>query len=895
MPASNDVGGVKVNGVVLGGQGGNNTTGNRRKRQRTLVSCTECHRRKQKCDRQWPCGNCTSRSASHLCQYERKASHNRDETNLWKGGNAGTESLHTDESGGDIGEDSEGDLENMAMNTRKNASEFGYTIGIQNTSLNVLEKLDICCNNQLHPVYSDRTFRFSNPTDLSIYNQFIRMIPARPFTNLLVQVFFTEINFLYGTLHQPTFNKLLDEWWLIATSPRSSSDAVSTPILPIGRGFGNDPYLLKDIHFFPSLLLQVQALSIQLLPREHHEYVSQIKLGIGETFHELSSRFSNASCELATLLAGTCTLSLGRVQQAFLRASWLKNEGRMHESWHCLGTAIRSAQEQGLHLESGVRGRAGTGGLLRGVGGMRSMVPNNMADQLKMMWHKEMEKRVWINLYAWDRFMAMLLGRPTMINDKHCTVTPPLDCEIPADLTQHEPTPRGVMDPPTPFTQRILEYRTSYLGNELDEMNQEFAATGTPDFPRLDALHTKIMAFTETFPPEFSITNRDTRHDSLRPFLAVQAALLKCTFFSVLVALHRPYLFIREKSRKEIVRACLIMLAAQDTLVRLLKEHLHRIYAICFFTFDPCVLLAAVIITNCGNMDQQTVEESLVALRAGWRRLRLLGSHVRLAEKGAVVLRVLLRKVELVAERWKWKRDIPIGSGQASSEGSSGGGSSSATNAMSKSPLLPDGVGGISVPRSRSNPRSSPAGRISSNPKPYSRNSGTQLQRQGRRSPENALQVGSAARHEQLPAEINHSNAMLNAKLPHTATFLEAINTSSFNGHNQHHNQTTMPLEWGSTGLIDGPITHDQMGPLPSTTSTLMSGVSSAPFDFGKPTGGGFGGFFNGGNAFPMNVAVGEDSSMAGHGTEGGEHAEWVVPHGDGLWQNLLGIFNPEP
>lgn len=64
----------------------------RKRRQRPIISCTECHRRKQKvsieslsgvplylkrsltaesqCDRQEPCGNCTLRSASHLCTYE---------------------------------------------------------------------------------------------------------------------------------------------------------------------------------------------------------------------------------------------------------------------------------------------------------------------------------------------------------------------------------------------------------------------------------------------------------------------------------------------------------------------------------------------------------------------------------------------------------------------------------------------------------------------------------------------------------------------------------------------------------------------------------------------------------------------------------------------------------
>lgn len=39
----------------------------RRKRQRVQYSCSECHRRKQKCDRGAPCGSCVARKAPHLC------------------------------------------------------------------------------------------------------------------------------------------------------------------------------------------------------------------------------------------------------------------------------------------------------------------------------------------------------------------------------------------------------------------------------------------------------------------------------------------------------------------------------------------------------------------------------------------------------------------------------------------------------------------------------------------------------------------------------------------------------------------------------------------------------------------------------------------------------------
>ena len=33
-------------------------------------ACTECHRRKQKCNRQWPCNNCQKRKVADQCRFK---------------------------------------------------------------------------------------------------------------------------------------------------------------------------------------------------------------------------------------------------------------------------------------------------------------------------------------------------------------------------------------------------------------------------------------------------------------------------------------------------------------------------------------------------------------------------------------------------------------------------------------------------------------------------------------------------------------------------------------------------------------------------------------------------------------------------------------------------------
>ena len=46
------------------------TPGGVKHRHRTPISCSQCRRRKIRCDRQFPCGPCLARDAADSCQYE---------------------------------------------------------------------------------------------------------------------------------------------------------------------------------------------------------------------------------------------------------------------------------------------------------------------------------------------------------------------------------------------------------------------------------------------------------------------------------------------------------------------------------------------------------------------------------------------------------------------------------------------------------------------------------------------------------------------------------------------------------------------------------------------------------------------------------------------------------
>lgn len=188
------------------------------------------------------------------------------------------------------------------------------------------------------------------------YTYIISRIPPRPYVQLLVNVFFVECNWMYEALHEATFRAQVEDWY---------------------AAHGNDT---REALEFTMLLLQVLAIACQMLPRKHWREMAQLTLG-REDFRELSREYSNAGAELGTKLIGN-PASQVMLQGWFLRASFLKSDGRTVESWHSLAHAIREAQEMGYHKERGVS-RGG--------------------DVVENMWKREIEKRLWVRLYVWDR------------------------------------------------------------------------------------------------------------------------------------------------------------------------------------------------------------------------------------------------------------------------------------------------------------------------------------------------------------------------------------------------------------------------------------------------------------------------------------------------------------
>ncbi|KAL3482027.1 fungal-specific transcription factor domain-containing protein [Aspergillus californicus] len=107
---------------------------------------------------------------------------------------------------------------------------------------------------------------------------------------------------------------------------------------------------------------------------------------------EKGKEYVRTSCGIIDVWQDNFTLDQARA--ALLASMFLYEVNSKSASWVWNGSAVRVAQEIGLHLESG------PWPTLEG----------------------EMRKRVWWGMYTWDRILALEMGKPVLINDQDCDI-----------------------------------------------------------------------------------------------------------------------------------------------------------------------------------------------------------------------------------------------------------------------------------------------------------------------------------------------------------------------------------------------------------------------------------------------------------------------------------------
>ncbi|KAI0137118.1 fungal-specific transcription factor domain-containing protein [Xylariales sp. AK1849] len=563
-----------------------------RKRRRIVISCADCHKRKQKCDRKLPCTNCVSRGKQSSCRYETGTPLAEDQQR--KGLAAHGERPPIAET-----------LENIPIKP----ADFGYSNSGSSSTLGFLKKIEsVGAGKSLSSVREEvqETDHFGSRER---YKSLVRHLPARTFVEKLVDIYFDQFNWMYYGLDEAIFHEYLEQWYNLPFHLLSSAGPQ-----------GIEPALRS----FPALLFQILATSLLAVYDEEDENFASLKYAGNMTFEDLALEYSETGVALLTLL-GKRQMTVSTALAGWVRAAFLKYTGQVTEAWHQVGTAIRDAQEIGLHRDQ------------------FDPAPDpadNTETALEALWTAQIRRKVWMTLVSWDLHTGAVLGRPTSVDHRTLKRTAPVDAPIPKDRRKTPIFPRGENDPPTPLTRALWSYEMIRPLRDILDLEKE--GPFPKDFSKVEKLHRELLELQERTPPYFRLENPDTRFDHLPKcgwLPQVRPTLPQLLAFNFM-ALHRPYIFTRSSSRHEALKASLYMLEAQRIHFQGLSPQQYKTFSLFFGTFDAIVMTASIYILF-PKEHPELLRDCLQHFQWGVERFEAMSGRNRLAGAALGVLNAI--------------------------------------------------------------------------------------------------------------------------------------------------------------------------------------------------------------------------------------------------------------
>ncbi|KAK9319774.1 fungal-specific transcription factor domain-containing protein [Lipomyces orientalis] len=414
-------------------------------------------------------------------------------------------------------------------------------------------------------------------------SRLLRTMPARPYADLLIRIFYQEANF-YHVLNELKFLEDVNAWW--ALDERRSWAAVETACL----------------------MFRVFSIALYFIPSENIETIKHIDGSVTN----LAKDYHAVAVELADLLPDSC----GKVIERVLQAAWYKYDLRMKDSWYCIGQAIRMAQEINLHVEA----------------------PNEAPS-----FERENRRRIWWLTYYWDRCMAIVHSRPFMITDDVCNIPMPLD--LPDDCCYPTVRPGPQL---TPYTMRLTCFHLYKLISSI--------------YADPQGVLVNLMSFIAMLPPYLRPENPDMSLDEEYPFLASHRSLLAATIYMVGCAIYRRDVNIPG------LDFCLRLLRVCADQLKTLKKHQYRLFMLVYWNLEPSVLICRDIIRETrrqGDLvqrramkfsDYEDVSETL-GDDAGQGRLKAW-TYLEIAEDAVARLRVFGRNSKLAWNASKLLKQI---------------------------------------------------------------------------------------------------------------------------------------------------------------------------------------------------------------------------------------------
>ncbi|KAI0068725.1 hypothetical protein BV25DRAFT_1792088 [Artomyces pyxidatus] len=553
-------------------------------RTRVSYSCGECHRRKQKCDRQVPCSHCVARKVPELCKAYTPGKPDQDihlrlarlehiievalpqyasSSSLSFPDGLGRHRPRSVSPSADGGAQSQGEEDDLGGGTFQSGKWYGSSASGSVAPASVLQQLqDVVpgahglrsgINGRVgHSTLRDDTKSFvaansiidsvrqdSEPSaadnlkalvqDCGVpphkITELVQELPPRRFSDVLIEFYFTSVNWTRYPISERDF--------------RQSYASVCA------NGVSVHP---NDVRFLP-LLFVVLAIAVRVAP----EHIA----GDARSRRLTSLRYYWSSRRSVLIAAAIQPDSLDMVLTRLLSARFLTFDRRITECWSQLGAAVRTAQALGLHRD----------------GGSMGMDPAQV----------EYRRRVWAYLYHADRSYALVLGRPNAIQDAYTSTHPPLNVEDEVSLAEIRNPP--ALTTPTRMTFVILRHTLAGIIGRIVHHFQQVRQQS--HYSEVLAIDDDLLKFVHNLPPHYAL-KPDTSLDASLPYIPAHRYLLITEVLFVRISLHRPYLLRRLGSDRFLRsrRACFesatkdfeIRSAFRETVPKETRDSLHSAY-----------------------------------------------------------------------------------------------------------------------------------------------------------------------------------------------------------------------------------------------------------------------------------------------------------------------------
>ncbi|CAG8971811.1 hypothetical protein HYALB_00001921 [Hymenoscyphus albidus] len=390
-----------------------------------------------------------------------------------------------------------------------------------------------------------------------------QLFPRREVADLLVQIFFRGVNWMYEIIHSATFLDQYHDWW------------------------NNFPGTAIEDMSFAILLLCICSYTTQFLPSPNYTAAT---VG-GERLSTLSEKCHGIATKLTNLhkSSGAQPTRID-VLQYFFATCFTKNEGRVKDAWDHLGEAIHIAMNLGMHEET-----------------------RDSSDPLVGGFEIDMRRRTFWNLYIWDRFMAVILDRWSRLPEERCTVAYPYMQMQPSS----DSSSTGV---PDSYIERLVQAKLARCCS-----SHYRPSCGKParyDMHLIEQQHAFLTKELAKLPSVFAIDNPDTQWTNLSLIWLSDVRYLLRFPRSKIQSLSPKERQITYHHRVRFVKHTLALLEDLSRLHTLIGGNQTRLFILAFYTFEAAMGLGMHLISLATVQDLyifQLAPEDLI--REGpWKR-----------------------------------------------------------------------------------------------------------------------------------------------------------------------------------------------------------------------------------------------------------------------------------